>query len=269
MIGARCHSDSLRQLRHRRVGAHPAGVRAAIAVEDALVVVRRRQRVCALPIAQRHQRDLPADQAFFDDRARADVVRWVGRVGVGGVANQKATLDEDLSQGRFGLLGRLGHRHTLASRQAVGLHHHPRIGQLRHRRHTLLERARVAPARGRHARLLHQLLGERLGALQARRRGRWAEGQVATSVERVHEARHQRRLGPHHGEVGALTLHRRDDSLDVVGRHVDQARVPCDAGVAGSAHQLRNFLGARERTHQRVLAPTRADDEHPHVRGKR
>ena len=91
---------------------------------------------------------------------------------------------------------------------------------------------------------------------------------MATAVECVHEARHQRRLGSHHGEVGALALHRRDDSLDVVGRHVDQARVLRDARVAGSAQQLRLFLGARERTHQRVLASARADDEDPHVRGR-
>ena len=126
----------------------------------------------------------------------------------------------------------------------------------------------MAPARSRHARLLHQLLGERLGALQAGGGGAGAEGQVAAAVERVHEPRHQRRLGPHHGEVDALALHRRDDPLHVVGRHVDQPRVPRDAGVAGGAQQLRLFFGARQRPHQRVLAPARADDENPHVRGK-
>src|SRR5437016_4089402 len=57
----------------RRVGAHAAGVRALVAVEDALVVLGRRERHDRRPVRERHERDLVALEELLDDHAAAGV----------------------------------------------------------------------------------------------------------------------------------------------------------------------------------------------------
>ena len=56
----------------------------------------------------------------------------------------------------------------------------------------------------RHSRLLHDLLGERLGALESRRGGGGSEGGDAGVGQGVHQPAHQRRLGPHHHQVDVI-----------------------------------------------------------------
>ena len=73
---------------------------------------------------------------------------------------------------------------------------------------------------------------------------------------RVGQAGHERRLGADHDEVHAL-----GDSLRREVVAADDPRLARDARVAGRAQQLRGLRRARERAHDRVLAPAAADDE--------
>ena len=99
--------------------------------------------------------------------------------------------------------GRLGDDHALARGEAVGLQHRG-VGGAVHLRLGLLVGGELHPRRGRHAGLLHQLLRERLAALDPRGRGARAERAQALGLERVHDAGDERRLGPDHGQVDLL-----------------------------------------------------------------
>jgi hypothetical protein len=60
-----------RHLARRREGAHPAGVRAGVAVEDPLVVLRGGEEAHALAVAQRDHARLGALEPLLDDDRRA------------------------------------------------------------------------------------------------------------------------------------------------------------------------------------------------------
>ena len=119
---------------------------------------------------------------------------------------------------------------------------------------------------GRHAGLAHQLLGERLAALDARGRGARAERAQALGLERVHEARDQRRLGADDVRSALLLRARRTSPSTSSAADVEAARVGGDAGVAGRAQHLRRARAAQQRAHDRVLAPAAADDQHARSR---
>ena len=72
-----------------RVGAHAAGVRALVAVEDPLVVLRRGHDDGRLAVAERQQRQLLADEVLLDHDA----------------AGAEALLDEEVVQGEVGAAG--------------------------------------------------------------------------------------------------------------------------------------------------------------------
>ena len=58
---------------HRRVAAHAAGVRPAVAVEDPLVVLGRGERDDVLAVAERQQRELLAVEELLEhDLGRAE-----------------------------------------------------------------------------------------------------------------------------------------------------------------------------------------------------
>src|SRR6202042_3859403 len=87
----------------RRVGTHPAGVRAAIAVEDPLVVLGGRERQRTLSIAERKQRQLLAIQELLDDD----------------LLGPEAPIDQQIVEcrARLALVG--GDDHALARREPV------------------------------------------------------------------------------------------------------------------------------------------------------
>ncbi len=258
-----------RQLGHGRVGAHSARVRAAVPVDDALVVARWLQRPRVHAVAQREQRQLSAGQALFHHRARVGA-RHIQSADPGGGPRVKRALHEDLPQCRQRLLGRVRHRHALARREAVRLHHHSRVRQFLHCGLALLERAHMTPACGRHPGLLHHLLGERLGALQTRRCG--ATGRRPTCPRRSSSSTRPATSGASGPTTVKWTPSRSTaatiPSTSSAATSIRRASRAMP-GVAGGAQQLRFFLGARQRPHERVLAPAAADDEDLHVRVKR
>src|SRR5207248_11085570 len=88
----------------RRARAHAAGVRSGVAVADALVVARRRERDDGLAVDERMQRRLLADEDLLEDhRTRRDRAPRERILRLGAVAR-----DDD----------------TLPRAEAIGLHDH-------------------------------------------------------------------------------------------------------------------------------------------------
>ena len=106
-LGAHALEERVVDLGDRRVGAHPAGVRARVAVADPLEVARRGQRQRALAVAEREHGQLVAVEELLDDH---------------GVLAEAALDEHRLERrARLGLVG--GDHDALARRQAVGLDH--------------------------------------------------------------------------------------------------------------------------------------------------
>ena len=223
-----------------RVAPHPARVRALVAVEDALVVLRRRERHRTLAVAEREQRELLALEELLQDHL--------------GLA--EALLTEEHVDGVAGLALVLGDDHALAGREHVGLQHGGirGAGEVRRR---LLAVAEHHVRGGGHAAVAHQLLGVCLRALDARRRAGRPEGGDAGGAQGVNEACHERRLGAHDDEID-LTLPGR---LDHVATRQALHSVPGDPGVARRGQHLERAAPAEERADDRVLAAARAHDQ--------
>ena len=143
MASARARVDA----RHGRVGAHAAGVRPLVAVEDALVVLGGRHRQRGLAVAQGQQRQLLALEVLLHDDA----------------ALAEAAGHEELVQrgSRLGLVG--GDDDALARGEAVELQD-DRVAL--DRGHPVGHGVDGPPRGGGHAGGLHDLLGEGLGALE-------------------------------------------------------------------------------------------------------
>ena len=107
-----------------RIGAHPAGVRALVVVEDALVVLRRYQRNHALAVTHHEERQLLALQALFEHNARA------------GIAQHLAA--QHLFGGALRLFLRLRDDYALARGQPIGLDDDGRVKQLQRLRNFFL-----------------------------------------------------------------------------------------------------------------------------------
>ena len=113
----------------------------------------------------------------------------------------------------------------------------------------------VSRARGGHARGGHDLLGERLAALQARGGRRRAEGADAEGAQRVAEPGDQRGLGADDHQVGLIGRRQGGDAADVVDAQRDQL------GVGGDARRCRRrSRSGVARASGRAPAPGRARD---------
>ena len=156
----------------------------------------------------------------------------------------------------------LGDHHALAGREPVGLDHRGVGGD---RRHPLLDRADDPVPAGRDPGRLHDLLGERLRALEPRGLALGPEHRHALGLELVGEPGHERRLRPDDDEVDARLRRGGGQRHRVADVGVEPLRLRADARVARRAQQLRLLRRAGERADDRVLAPARADDEDPHL----
>ncbi len=236
--------------RHRRVCAHPARVRAGITVTDALVVLgaAEHQRIGAC--AQCEQRQLRTVESLLD-HARAP-----------GVAERGARQVVVHRVGRF--VAAAGHEHALARGEPVGLHHVPSVERVEKRRGVaLLTGGEHCMPRSGHTGLHEHVFHERLAALEPGRRGRRAEAGTTACAHRVGDPRDQWIFRPDHHES-------RVELVGEIGDGLRRARVDGDAladrlhaGVAGRAHHLVDRRRLRQLPGERVLAPSRSDDEDP------
>ena len=84
-----------RHARRRRIGAHAAGVRAGVALADALVVLRGAERQHARPVDQGEQARLLADQAVLDHHGRCRPRRTRRRTPASRAASASSTVRRD------------------------------------------------------------------------------------------------------------------------------------------------------------------------------
>ena len=140
--------------RARSEGAHPPGIRTLVAVEDALVVLRRSHRNGAAAVADREKRDLGAGQAFLEHEPipGGPELPLLHRRGDRGAGCRPVVGDDD----------------PLAGGEAVGLDHHG-ISELATVKHGLGRSCVVADAitGRRNAMSGHEVLGEDLAALES------------------------------------------------------------------------------------------------------
>ena len=159
--------DLVGEDRHRRIGAHAAGVRALVAVEGALVVLRRGERDRGLAVAQREERDFLAGEKFLDHDL--------------GAGRAEAAAEHHVDRG-FGFGDRLRDHHALAEREPVGLDDDRRAL----RAHVGLGGRGGGEALiggGRDAVFPAQVLGEALRAFEPRRGLGRAEGAKARGLD--------------------------------------------------------------------------------------
>ena len=233
----------------RRIGAHAAGVRAGIAVADALVILcgGERQRVHA--VAQAEEARLLAVEEGFHDHFRAG--RAEGAV-------------EAVVDGGERLVERHGDGHALAGgkpvrldddRGALGLDIGPGGGGV----------GEASIGAGRDVVLGAQVLGEALGALEPGG-GRGAEDGDAVGAQHVGKAGDQRRLGADDDEGHAVLLAEGRDGGVVLDVEGNQRRAFGDARIAGCGVERVEKGGLREFPGKGVLASARSDQQNLHAR---
>ena len=195
----------------RRVRAHAAGVRAGVAVEDALVVLGDRQRPSDRAVAQGDQAALgPGESLLEHDRA----------------------LRGELADGGIGLGGRGRHDHALAGGQTVELHDHGQLGVA-----PPADGVVVVVAAMERRRRQAQLCGERtcvtLRGLEPGEVGGRAEARDTGLGTAVGGAGGKRRLGPDDDQIGGAV----NGKVELGGLHdlvpVAAAR-PRDGGLAAA-----------------------------------
>ena len=237
---------------HGRVGAHAAGVRASVAVEDPLVVLGGRERHGGLAVAQRQQRQLLALQVLLDDHA----------------PRAEAAGDEEVLERRA--RRRLGRARRRRPCRRPGRRTSRRPGSASIGREAVLHGvARPASsAVGTPAAAMTSLAKafERLQRAAARV---GPEGRAPPLLQRVDEARDERRLGPDDGQPDVLVARpARRARRGRRRRRRTSARRPRSRGcrartgppaAAASAASARTIACSRppEPTTRRTLAPSR------------
>ena len=81
----------------------------------------------------------------------------------------------------------------------------------------------------------HELLGEHLAPFQTRRRGRRTEDLEPLFDEAIHDARHQRRLRAHNGEVHPVFLGKGAERFNIRRRNGHALAKSLHAAVARGA----------------------------------
>ncbi len=110
----------------------------------------------------------------------------------------------------------------------------------------------------------HERFRERLAALELSRGARGADDAVTARAEAIDDAQIERQLGTDHGQVEALAIGERAELVNRARFDREDASISRDAGISGHTGH-RNARRARERSYERVLASTGADDEERHA----
>ena len=203
-----CHGV-IRQVRQRAVGAHPAGVRAGIAVTQPLVVAGSRQGEGRDPVGEGDDARLRTAQPLLDHDP--------------GSAVDGGRRPEDLLDRGEGLAEPVADRDALAGGEAIGLDHDAvaaRI-ELGGECPRWAFRRECRAARHPHAGRLGNLVAERLGSLDPRGGGRRTERREPGRRQCVRDAGRERRLRSDHHQVRGRGAGCRHDAhrVEWVARH--------------------------------------------------
>ena len=233
-----------------RVGAHAAGIRAAVAVADALVVLAGGHRQYVLAIDHDDEAGFFAVEELLDHHARAGFTE--------GVAG------EHVAHRVFGFLQGHGDDHAFAGGQAIGLDH-DRCAFLTQVSQCRLDLGEVLVVGSRDLVTRQEILGEGLGAFQLGGSGGGAEDVQAARAEQIDHAFDQRRFRADDGQLHVLLS---KISKLFYGQHVDGDVLALGFhGSAGVAWSNEDLLDARILRHfpgQGVFTTAAADDQYIH-----
>ncbi len=240
-----------RDQRARRKGTHPAGIRPAVVVEDALVILRGLQRHERRAVGEHEVRRFLARQKFLEDHALA-----------GG-----AELSGDHHVADHGFRGRaiVRDHDAFARGEAVGLDDQ-RVAELAPCDLAQRRVGRVADAetRGRYAMAGHEILRERLARLQPRRASGGTDNRKPVGVEEIDDAAAEGNLRTDNGQVNLLAHGDREKVVRLTGVGGDTARDGGDAWVPRRADDAPYCTLSRELPRKRMLSSTTANDENFH-----
>ena len=217
--------------RHGSIGAHAAGIRAHVAVADALEVLCGAERHDAAPVGDSEERDLVALEQLLDDHLAAQ-----------GRGRPQPFVDLRL---------RPAHEDALARGQAVGLHDTgwPRDGELLRRRDAGREQ---------------NVLAEGLRPLDPGRRCARAEDREAVAPELVADAGDERGFRADHHEIRRDGSRQVDEAVGVVCPHRMALGQRRDARIARRGVEGGQARAPGEPPRECVLACTRADEQDLH-----
>lgn len=221
----------------RAVGPHATGVGAGVVVTHPLEVLGRRERDDRDAVAEHEERHLGAVEELLDD----DASTVLGEAGPGVVQRGLAVVGDD---------------DALARGQSVVLDDEGRAEGVDGLGYLVEGRAQVGEPGG-HLGRRHDLLGERLAALETGGLRGGAEHVEAVVPQHIRDTGHERGLGPDDDEVDLVALCDIEDRGGVrgVGQRLAQGdRV--DAGVPGGGDDRIDGLVRHEAADDGVFAGT-------------
>ncbi len=236
----------------RRVGPHPPGVQAGVALADLLVVLGRRQEHDVLAVGQGEDRELLALHEVLDHDH------------VSGVA--EGLLGHDLPGGLLGCRQALAHQGALPAGEPRGLHHQ-RSAHLPDVLQGGLELPEGAVGGRGNADLGHEVLGECLAGLDPGGLGGGAEGGDPAVPQAVHHPRRQGGFGADDGQIDAGVGGPGGHTPDVRGREVHAVHPAVHAPVRARDVEGGVRSVPAELPEEGVLAPPVSDDQDMHHAG--
>ena len=230
--------------------SHSAGVRAAVPLEDALVVLRRGKRQSRLAVGQHQERGLLALEKFLDDNSLA--------------RHTEDPFFEEKPEGPFGLRLRIDDDDALARGQAIGLQDGRQSDRLE-RDARLVQRGRHRRAGGGNAMPATELFAVDLRCLDFGGEAARSEDRKVSLLELVDDSECQGQLRTDDGEVDRDALGEIRE-LDDRGRgNRNEIGDAGDPGIAGSREQFRHARAFANRARQRVFPRPGSNDENLHA----
>ncbi len=240
-----------RRERTRRERAHAAGVRPAVLVEDALVVLRASERDRRPAVAQVEERDLRSGQALFDHDARAGVAELLDppspREPRPRPPARLAATVTPFPAARPSAFTTTGNpnavRDAASAASAVSQTTKRAVGI----RCSLHERLRVG-----------------LRALEGRAKAGRTDHRQAQGPKPVRDAPFEGSFGPDHRQIDPFPLRQRSHGVRIQGVHVKGAAHRGHARIARGGDDFGVFGVPGETPGEGVFAPSGAEYKHFH-----
>jgi len=217
------------------IGAHAAGIRPLIAIEDGLVILARRERHHVPAIAQNDKTYFLTLEKFFDYQV------WAERL-----------------NSAFRLEAIMGDRDPLSGGKSIRLQNHRIPRRIQHLQ-SGCPRGDAIESRRRNPVFREEILSEHLTSFQSRVGLRGSDNLAPGSPEHIHDPGHKRYLGTHHGEVDLEFL----GDLEIVGR-IHAVRHLGDAGIARRGDDPRHGRALFETPCEGMFAPAAANHQYFH-----